>query len=147
MTAAVAIDSPIIHEASIITSTDLWVTIIWYLSGKQMATNLSKDKIVRIIDCTVKITQLKNIWDMHNPYGMNWFPNNYASSCWGITAVLSQMYVSDKLKTAIQYLQCPPLILAPLVNMRKGSCENKSALFILFIFYSKNSQNSNLSLK
>ncbi len=25
--------------------------------------------------------------------------------------------------------------------MRKGSCENKSALFILFIFYSKNSQN------
>ncbi len=24
-----------------------------------------------------------------------------------------------------------------LVNMSKGSCENKSALFILFIFYSK----------
>ncbi len=44
-------------------------------------------------------------------------------------------------------LQCPPLILAPLVNMTKGSCENKSALFILFIFHSKNSQNSNLSLK
>ncbi len=35
------------------------------------------------------------------------------------------------------YLQCPPLILAPLVNMSKGSCENKSALFILFIFHSK----------
>ncbi len=35
------------------------------------------------------------------------------------------------------YIQCPPLILAPLVNMSKGSCENKSALFILFIFYSK----------
>ncbi len=34
-------------------------------------------------------------------------------------------------------IQCPPLILAPLVNMSKGSCENKSALFILFIFYSK----------
>ncbi len=47
----------------------------------------------------------------------------------------------------IKDLQCPPLILAPLVNMSKGSCENKSALFILFIFYSKNSQNSNLSLK
>ncbi len=45
------------------------------------------------------------------------------------------------------YLQCPPLILAPLVNMTKGGCENKSALFILFIFHSKNSQNSNLSLK
>ncbi len=30
--------------------------------------------------------------------------------------------------------------MAPLVNMSKGSCENKSALFILFIFYSKNSQ-------
>ncbi len=36
-----------------------------------------------------------------------------------------------------KYIQCPPLILAPLVNMSKGSCENKSALFILFIFYSK----------
>ncbi len=35
-------------------------------------------------------------------------------------------------------IQCPPLILAPLVNMSKGSCENKSALFILLIFYSKN---------
>ncbi len=45
------------------------------------------------------------------------------------------------------YIQCPPLILAPLVNMSKGGCENKSALFILFIFHSKNSQNSNLSLK
>ncbi len=45
------------------------------------------------------------------------------------------------------HIQCPPLILAPLVNMSKGGCENKSALFILFIFHSKNSQNSNLSLK
>ncbi len=45
------------------------------------------------------------------------------------------------------YIQCPPLILAPLINMTKGGCENKSALFILFIFHSKNSQNSNLSLK
>ncbi len=35
------------------------------------------------------------------------------------------------------YIQCPPLILAPLVNMSKGGCENKSALFILFIFHSK----------
>ncbi len=35
------------------------------------------------------------------------------------------------------YIQCPPLILAPLVNMSKGGCENKSALFILFIFRSK----------
>ncbi len=45
------------------------------------------------------------------------------------------------------YIQCPPLILAPLINMSKGGCENKSALFILLIFHSKNSQNSNLSLK
>ncbi len=45
------------------------------------------------------------------------------------------------------YVQCPPLILAPLINMSKGSCENKSALFILLIFHSINSQNSNLSLK
>ncbi len=45
------------------------------------------------------------------------------------------------------YIQCPPLILAPLINVRKGVCENKSALFILLIFHSKNSQNSNLSLK
>ncbi len=29
-------------------------------------------------------------------------------------------------------VQCPPLILAPLVNMSKGGCENKSALLILF---------------
>ncbi len=40
------------------------------------------------------------------------------------------------------YIQCPPLILAPLINMSKGSCENKSALFILLIFHSINSQNS-----
>ncbi len=44
-------------------------------------------------------------------------------------------------------LQCPPLILAPLINMSKGGCENKSAWFILLIFHSINSQNSNLSLK
>ncbi len=31
--------------------------------------------------------------------------------------------------------------------MSKGGCKNKSALLILFIFHSKNSQNSNLSLK
>ncbi len=30
-----------------------------------------------------------------------------------------------------KYIQCPPLILAPLINMTKGGCENKSALFIL----------------
>ncbi len=37
-----------------------------------------------------------------------------------------------------KYTQCPPLILAPLINMSKGSCENKSALFILLIFHSEN---------
>ncbi len=47
----------------------------------------------------------------------------------------------------IYIIQCPPLILAPLINMSKGGCENKSALFILLIFPSKNLQNSNLSLK
>ncbi len=35
------------------------------------------------------------------------------------------------------HTQCPPLILAPLINISKGGCENKSALFILFIFHSK----------
>ncbi len=44
-------------------------------------------------------------------------------------------------------VQCPPLILAPLINMSKGGCENKSALFILLIFPSKNLQNSNLSFE
>ncbi len=39
------------------------------------------------------------------------------------------------------------LIVAPLINVRKVSGENKSALFILLIFHLKNSQNSNLSLK
>ncbi len=47
-------------------------------------------------------------------------------------------------RPVIKHVQCPPLILAPLVNMTKGGCENKSALFILFIFHSKN---SNPSLK
>ncbi len=45
------------------------------------------------------------------------------------------------------HTQCPPLILAALVNLSKGGCENKSALFILLIFHSKNSENSKLSLK
>ncbi len=35
------------------------------------------------------------------------------------------------------FVQCPPLILAPLVNMNKGGCENKSELFILLIFIQK----------
>ncbi len=30
---------------------------------------------------------------------------------------------------------CPPLILAPLVNMSKGGYKNKSAFFIRFIFH------------
>lgn len=29
------------------------------------------------------------------------------------------------------HIRCPPLILAPIVNMSKGGCENKSALFDL----------------
>ncbi len=37
-------------------------------------------------------------------------------------------------------LQCPPLILTPLVNMSKGGCENKSSSLIFFIFHSNNSQ-------
>ncbi len=45
------------------------------------------------------------------------------------------------------YLQCSPLILAPLVNISKGDCENKSALFILFIFHLNKAQHSNLLLK
>ncbi len=35
------------------------------------------------------------------------------------------------------FVQCPPLILAPLINMSKGGCENKSALFILWSFTQK----------
>ncbi len=54
---------------------------------------------------------------------------------------------SDGKLTLDSDIQCPPLILAPLINISKGGCENKSALFILLIFHSKNSQNSNLSLK
>ncbi len=44
------------------------------------------------------------------------------------------------------YIQSWPKISAPLVNMIKEGCENKSALLILLIFYFKKSQNSNLSL-
>ncbi len=40
---------------------------------------------------------------------------------------------------------CPPLILAPLVNMSKGGYKNKSAFFIRFIFHSKNTHNSHWS--
>ncbi len=38
-------------------------------------------------------------------------------------------------------------LLVPLVNMIKEGCGNKSALLILFIFYLKKSQKSNLSLE
>ncbi len=56
----------------------------------------------------------------------------------------SLLYLTDFIRRLIQ---CPPLILAPLINMSKGGCENRSALFILLIVHSINSQNSNLSLK
>ncbi len=59
---------------------------------------------------------------------------------------LNETSWSNKGKKRI-YIQYPPLILAPLINISKGGCENKSALFILLIFHSINSQNSNLSLK
>ncbi len=45
------------------------------------------------------------------------------------------------------YIQCPPLILAPLVNMSKGGCENKLHCLSFLSFIQKKSQNSNLSLK
>ncbi len=57
------------------------------------------------------------------------------------------MYIDCSVKCVHLYIQCLPLILAPLVNMSKGGCENKSALFILFIFHSNFFENSNLSLK
>ncbi len=63
-----------------------------------------------------------------------------------VRTILMMKFTSHALY-AVSHIQCPPLILAPLVNMSKGGCENKSALFILFIFHSKNSQNSNLALK
>ncbi len=63
----------------------------------------------------------------------------------------SKMLISTWLASSIlnsgTHIQCPPLILAPSINMSKGCCENKSALFILLIFHSNNSQNSSLSLK
>ncbi len=52
-----------------------------------------------------------------------------------ITSKCNQKYKLQR-KRKVE-IQCPPLILAPLVNMTKGGCENKSALFILFIFHSK----------
>ncbi len=44
------------------------------------------------------------------------------------------------------HVQSWPKISAPLLNMIKEGCENVSALLILFIFYLKYSQHSNLSL-
>ncbi len=76
---------------------------------------------------------------------------HYSLTPWCIQITLntnSRTQNTDKYKSNIYiYIQCPPLILAPLINVRKGVCENKSALFILLIFHSKTSQNSNLSLK
>ncbi len=69
-------------------------------------------------------------------------PINKHKHCFFLTANGLYIYIYIYI-----YIQCPPLILAPLINVRKGVCENKSALFILLIFHSKNSQNSNLSLK
>ncbi len=66
------------------------------------------------------------------------------SVCLQCTAVWPLIYIYIYIYI---YIQCPPLILAPLINMSKGGCENKSALFKLLIFHSINSQNSNLSLK
>ncbi len=43
-------------------------------------------------------------------------------------------------------IQSWPKTSAPLVNIIKGGCENKSALLILLIFYLKTSQKSNILL-
>ncbi len=45
------------------------------------------------------------------------------------------------------YAQSWSELLAPLVNMIKGGCENEFALLILLIFYLKKSQKYNLSLE
>ncbi len=41
----------------------------------------------------------------------------------------------------------PSTNIGTLDKYEQGGCEKKSALFIFLIFHSKNSQNSNLSLK
>ncbi len=56
----------------------------------------------------------------------------------------SNFYLSTTRMCVCVYVQYPLLILAPLVNMSKGGCENKSASLI---FHSKDSQKDNLSLK
>ncbi len=76
----------------------------------------------------MKITGLSHLFKWENLH--NWWLTKYF-----FAPLCVYIYI---------YTQCPSLILEPLVNMTKGGCENKSALFILFIFHSKNSQNSKL---
>ncbi len=51
-----------------------------------------------------------------------------------VRSVLRKTVISTWFST-VQDVQCCSLILAPLVNMCKGGCENKSALFIILIFH------------
>ncbi len=52
----------------------------------------------------------------------------------------------DRACGPVDHLHTWSELLAPLVNMTKEGCENKSALLILLIFYFKKSQKSNLLL-
>ncbi len=65
------------------------------------------------------------------------YKSNFAPIFKNIRSDLDRVGYRNPVPIWHRYLQCPPLILAPLVNMTKGGCENKSALFILFIFHSK----------
>ncbi len=53
------------------------------------------------------------------------------------TRTHAHTHTHTHLRKFILYIQCPPQILATLVNRSKGGCENKSAMLILLIFWSK----------
>ncbi len=119
----------------------------------------------KIIDCITKPLSIKTIWnrelsDLNLSVDWERVWSNLSLTSKNLShrlihfKVIHRAYITPykRFKMKLQsnlncHIQCPPLILAPLINMSKGGCENKSALFILLIFHSINSQNSNLSLK
>ncbi len=48
------------------------------------------------------------------------------------TGVMDACLVTQSFLMKVKEIQCPPLILAPLINMSKGGCENKSAFVYPF---------------
>ncbi len=121
-------------------------------------TTLYSDKLI-LMSVHPYVLYILNMHAMNNIYGLEWVFQMCISLCQqcingilrlsSVDSICGIMLITTKIYLINFFfkIQCPPLILAPLVNMSKGGCENKSALFILFIFHSENSQNSNLSLK